>query len=98
MPAESANDTSETIKCWVPGADTARLCTDKCCCGRGSRTGGVAGTAVACKIPRSRAMPWRAATSCFQVPKATSMGASARPITIEEAIMIPPEACSIRTK
>ena len=51
-----------------------------------------------CKMSRRRAMPWRAATSCFQVPSATSTGASARPIMIEDAIMMPPDALSETTR
>ena len=61
-------------------------------------TGGAGGCAVALQISRRRAMPWRAATSCFQLPSAISTGASARPIMIDDAIMMPPDALSATTR
>ena len=81
-----------------PGAATARFCTDNSRKGRGSMTGGVGGGAVALDMLRKRARPCRAATSCFQLPSAISTGASARPIRIDDAIMMPPEALSAITR
>ena len=61
-------------------------------------TGGAGGGAVALQMSRKRARPCRAATSCFQLPSAISTGASARPIRIDDAIMMPPEALSATTR
>ena len=61
-------------------------------------TGGAGGCAVALQMSRRRVRPWRAAASCFQVPSAISTGASARPIRIEDAIMMPPDALSATTR
>jgi hypothetical protein len=66
--------------------------------GPGQRNRGAAGFAVTLQMSRRRAIPWRAATSCFQLPSAISTGASARPIIIDEAIMMPPEARSAITR
>ena len=98
MPAFSVKEMFWTIGLSVPGAATASSCTESSRQGRGSITGGAGGFAVALQMSRSRVMPWRAATSCFQLPSATSTGASARPIMIEEAIMMPPEALSATTR
>jgi len=98
MPALSENEMFETIGLVAPGAVTASSCTDSSRQGRGSTTGGAGGAAVALQMSRRRVMPWRAATSCFQVPSAISTGASARPIMIDEAIMMPPEALSATTR
>ena len=82
----------------LPGTVTVRSSTESIWRGRGSATAGAAGAAVAFKTARRRLIPWRAATSCFQLDSAISIGASARPIMIDEAIMMPPEACSMMTR
>ena len=73
-------------------------CTESSRWGRRNATGGVGGFAVTLQISRRRPMPWRAAISCFQLPSATSTGASARPIMIDDAIMMPPDARSATTR
>src|SRR5205085_11361220 len=98
MPGLSENETLDTIGVSVPGATTERSCTESSRHGRGNATGGAGGFAVTLQISRRRMIPCRAATSCFQLPKATSTGASARPIMIEEAIMMPPDALSATTR
>src|SRR5262245_58762990 len=98
MPALSENEMFETIGLSAPGAATLSPCTSNSRHGRGRDTGGAGGLAVILQISRRRATPWRAATSCFQVLSATSTGASARPIMIDEAIMMPPEALSDTTR
>jgi hypothetical protein len=94
----SENVTPDTIGMSNPGAATARFCTDNSRQGRGNMTGGAGGGAVALQMSRRRVRPWRAAASCFQVPSAISTGASARPIRIEDAIMMPPDALSAMTR
>src|SRR4029078_7899970 len=97
IPALSENETLETIALVDPGAATDSSLTESSRHGRGNSTGGGGGAAVAMQISRRRAMPWRAAASCFHELSAISTGASARPIMIEEAIMTPPEALSATT-
>ena len=98
MPAFRANETFRTIGLSAPGGATTKFCTVSSRLGRGSTTGGAFGAAVTLQISRRRVRPWRAATSCFQVPSATSTGASARPIMIDDAIMTPPDALSATTR
>ena len=98
MPAVSVKEMLERRVRSPPGTVTVRSSTDSFWCGRGSATASAAGAAVAFRTSRRRPMPWRAATSCFQLASATSIGASARPIMIDEAIMMPPEACSMMTR
>ena len=99
VPAFSEKETFCTIGLSVPGAATAEL-LHRTARGRAAAASPAARRPVpsTLQISRSRAMPWRAATSCFQLPSATSTGASARPIMIEEAIMMPPDALSATTR
>ena len=98
VPALSEKLTFDTIGVSEPGAATLSSCTASSRQGRASATAGNGGFAVALHTSRNRAMPWRAATSCFQLPSATSTGANARPIMIDDAIMTPPEALSATTR
>src|SRR5262252_9332115 len=90
VPAESAKDTLRVTKRLDPGGTTARSCTHNCLLGHGKVMAGAGGAAVARKVPTKWLMACRAEMSCFQVPSTISIGARARPIMIEEAIMTPP--------
>src|SRR4249919_2314509 len=96
-PAVRPKETLRTIKRLDPGGATVSFCTHRCLAGEGRVTAGADGEAIVQNVSLSLLTASRAETSCFQVPRTISIGASARPIMIEDAIMIPPLAWSATT-
>ena len=90
-PPRRPKDTCEMTVFCVPGHDHAEVSRPSGC-GRAAagRRPAPRAAAVTSRTARRRLIPSRAATSCFQFASATSTGARARPIMIEDAIMIPP--------
>ena len=87
-PVLSANRTLATTGFVPPGATTVTCSTSRLRAGCGSAVASRFGAARV-SVSDSRVMLWRAAMKARQLAMAVSIGASARPIMIEAAIMAP---------
>ena len=96
-PASSVKLMPWTTVRFDPGGTTAILSADRFAAGFGNwRTSSVPGTSL--NRPLSRCQPWRAATNPFQLAIAVSAGASALPLMMELAMMMPAVACCSMTR
>src|SRR5262245_8366444 len=98
LPAGRENEISRAITRLEPGGTTATCWTQRLLAGERSVTAGAGGEGMPFSVVSRRLTASRAAMSCFQVPRTISIGASARPMMIDEAIMMPPLALSPTTR
>src|SRR5262249_21021853 len=84
LPAGSENEISRAITRLEPGGATATCWTQRWLAGERSVTAGGGGEDKPFSVSSSRLTASLAEMSCFQVPSTISIGASARPMMIDE--------------